>query len=277
MSSAVGSCAVDVQDLTVRFGSLVAIDALSVQLPAQELVAIVGPNGSGKTTLLNALSGLISSARAEGAVRIFGTDVLRSRPDRIAGLGVGRSFQDPHLIPEMSVEQNVLCGAHLPMSYGIFQQIFQPGRAEESERRWLGDARSLLESVGLDHLARWPAGMLPYGVRKLVDMVRALVPSPRLLLLDEPASGLDRREREALAGLLAGLAGEKRMTIVMVEHDLDLVRTVATHVVAMQGGGRLLASGPPDATLLGSTFRSVTVDASSGDGAAPPGSSNDQS
>jgi branched-chain amino acid transport system ATP-binding protein len=253
--------AIEINSLSVAFGGINAINQLSVSIAPHELAAVLGPNGSGKTTLLNALSGLNRSGQAAGHIRLLGQTTRDMRPDKICCLGVGRSFQDPHLLNNHSVIENVLLGAHRQLGYGIGTQVFAPLRSKRCERQWRDRAYSLLAFAGIAGYADALTGELSYGVRKLVDMLRAMVALPQVLLLDEPASGLDAEERRKLATLLADIRSTQNVTVVMIEHDLDLVASVASSVVAMQAGGLLIA-GEATAVLASQTLRDALLPAS---------------
>jgi branched-chain amino acid transport system ATP-binding protein len=251
--------ALEVRELTVRFGGIVALDDVSVTIGSGEVAAVIGPNGSGKTTLLNAICRLNHGDRSAGEVWIDGRPIGR-RGDRteVARAGVGRSFQDPHLVGSMSVLENVLCGAHQATGYSLAAQVFAPWRARRAERELRAGAQSILDLLGVAHLADRAAAELPYGIRKRVDLARALMARPRVLLLDEPASGLDAKERDALSKLVVELSSAQGITIIMVEHDMSLVRGVATTVVGMHAG-RVLITGNPDFVLSSTSYQEALV------------------
>jgi branched-chain amino acid transport system ATP-binding protein len=250
--------AIEVASLSVSFGGLNAIDDLSVDIPQGEVAAVVGPNGSGKTTLLNALSKINRNGRTTGEIRLLGQSTRNRRPAEISSMGVGRSFQDPHLLNRATVIENVLLGAHSQLPYTIGGQVLAPVRVARIERAWRQRALSLLEFAGIARYAYDTAGNLSYGIRKLIDISRALLPGPQIVLLDEPASGLDRHERTTLASLLRTLRESDDITIVMIEHDLDLVKGVATSIVAMHSG-RLLVTGDTKTVMSSPAFREALL------------------
>ncbi len=244
-----------VRDLTVTFGGIVALSDVTFHLDKHDMAAIVGPNGAGKSTMLNAINGLV---RSSGHIELHGRPVHGTPAASIAKYGVGRSFQDPQLVDEYTVLENVMCGAHIRLSYGLLDQLFRPRRVERAERQLGSRARGLLEFFGLDGVAHEEAGSLSYGARKLVDIGRAMLPGPHLLLLDEPSSGLDAHERKSLESTLIALRDERLVTALVVEHHMDLVRSVATRVVGMQAG-EVIAIGTPSEVLDSETFREAVV------------------
>ena len=245
------------QDVGVRFGGLTALSAIDIELVADELVAIVGPNGAGKTTVLNAISGLIRP-NTSGRIELLGEDVSHLAAADVAARGVGRSFQDPALIEHYTVLENVLCGAHLGLRYRMVDQVVRRRRVVAAEREARLRAMALLDFAGLADHAGIEAGSLAYGARKLVDIVRALMGNPALLLLDEPSSGLDSAERDALKHILLELRRQSDVTVFVVEHHMDLVRAVATRVVGLQAG-EVLMTGTPSEVLDSDIFRQAVV------------------
>jgi ABC-type branched-subunit amino acid transport system ATPase component len=256
-----------VDGLGVSFGGLVALSDVSFTLGPTDTVAIIGPNGAGKTTTLNAIGGLV---RSTGRVELAGRDLSGAKPVAVAQAGIGRSFQDPVLIDEYSVFENVLCGAFLRLGYSTFDQVFRRRRVRDHEKRMGHRAMELLEVMGIAGLARETAGQLPYGVRKMVDIARALESGPRLLLLDEPSSGIDGHERAALQKALISLREAGEVAVLMVEHHMDLVRATATKVVALQAG-TLLAAGTATEVLDSESVRTALVGGSAAPAPDPAG------
>jgi branched-chain amino acid transport system ATP-binding protein len=242
-------------DVMVTFGGIVALSGVGFTVDRHEVVAIVGPNGAGKSTLLNAVSRLV---RSTGTIELLGSSIQGVPPARIARAGVGRSFQDPQLIDEYTVLENVLCGAHGRLRYGLVDQVLRHRKVDRAEREMTARAEAILNFVGLDRHAGDQAGSLSYGARKLVDIVRAMVSGPRLLLLDEPSSGLDAGERASLQATLLALREERLVTTLVVEHHMDLVRSVATRVVGMQAG-EVIAVGTPSDVLDSEAFREAVI------------------
>jgi branched-chain amino acid transport system ATP-binding protein len=246
-----------VSDVAVRFGGVAALSKVSFTVRSGEVVAVVGPNGAGKSTLLNCLSGLLRG-QARGSAAISGTSVLDKSPAQIAALGVGRSFQSPPLIEEETVLENVLAGAHRRLAYGLFTQTFRPRRVAALEAEQAGPARAVLQYVGLDDRAHVQVGGLPYGARKLVDIARSMLCGDKFLLLDEPTSGLDIGEQRHVKQLLNRIRDERRLTVLVVEHHMDLVRECADHVIGLQAGS-VLATGTAAEVLDSDAFRAAIV------------------
>ncbi len=226
--------AIEVRALSVAFGGLRALTDVSASVSADHIVAVIGPNGAGKTTLLNAICGLVP--KANGEVRHYGRDVTNAHPTTIAQRGVGRSFQDPRLIDSFSVLENVLCGAHATIGYSLADQVFRRLKVARRERKARADAKELLDLFGLADLADVEAGRLAYGPRKMVDIVRATISRPSVLLLDEPSSGLDRAERARIENMLLMIHKEFHIPMMIVEHHMDLVRAVADRVLGLASG-----------------------------------------
>jgi branched-chain amino acid transport system ATP-binding protein len=214
---------------TIRFGGIVALDAVSLEVEPGTIAGLIGPNGAGKTTAFNAITRLY---RLESGDVVFdGRSILHTPPSRIVRLGIARTFQNVELFPTMTVLENVLVGEHTT-------SLFQP---ETAVRR---RALEMLEYVGIERVAGRPAAGLPFGTLKRVELARALVSKPRLLLLDEPAGGLNHEEVEELATFLRRLRDELKLTVLLVEHHMNLVMRVSDHVHVLNFG-RTIASGEP--------------------------------
>ncbi len=216
---------------TIRFGGIVALDAVSLEVEPGTIAGLIGPNGAGKTTAFNAITRLY---RLESGDVVFdGRSILHTPPSRIVRLGIARTFQNVELFPTMTVLENVLVGEHTT-------SLFQPETAVRKR------ALEVLEYVGIERVARRPAAGLPFGTLKRVELARALVSKPRLLLLDEPAGGLNHEEVEELATFLRRLRDELKLTVLLVEHHMNLVMRVSDHVHVLNFG-RTIASGEPAA------------------------------
>jgi len=210
-----------VEHVTKTFGGVVAVDDVSLDVAEGEIAGLIGPNGAGKTTLFNLITRLYKPD--EGEIAFDGESLLRTPPHRIVRRGIARTFQNVELFPSMTVLEHVLVGRHA-----------RRGRS----------ARELIEYVGLSSLAQHPAAELPYGTRKRVELARALAAGPRLLLLDEPAGGLNHEEVEELGTLIRDLRREFDLTLLLVEHHMGLVMGVAERVHVLDFG-RVIASGSP--------------------------------
>ena len=233
-----------VRDLTVRFGGIVALEGVSFDVAAGQIVGLIGPNGAGKTTLFNCLSRLYTPER--GRLEFHGRPIHATPAHRISALGIGRTFQNLALFPTLSVLQNVMVGAHC-RSRGNFavSALRLPGvRAEEGRVRHLAD--ELVAYFGLDAVAGHPAAGLPFGTLKRVELARALAGRPDLLLLDEPAAGLNHEEVAALAGLIRAIRDDRGVTILLVEHHMGLVMEVSDRVVVLDFGRKIAEGSPAD-------------------------------
>ena len=223
-----------------NFGGLAANRDVSFSVHAAEIVALIGPNGAGKTTLFNVISGVLPPD--SGSIRLFGAAAKRLSPRRVAAMGLARTFQHVKLLPGRSVLENVALGAHLSGRAGLLRCMLRLDRAEEA--RLLSAARTQAERAGLGGMLHVPAGDLPLGQQRVVEIARALCVRPRLLLLDEPAAGLRLPEKQRLAALLRHLRAEG-IGVLLVEHDMDFVMQLADRVVVMDFGQKI-AEGPPD-------------------------------
>jgi len=230
-----------IEGVTKSFGGLLAVADVSFVVPEGSLTALIGPNGAGKTTLFNLVTNLI--ARDSGAIEVFGTDLGALPPSAIARLGLLRTFQTARVFPGMTALENVLVGAHRQVtSNGVAQMLWLAG-ARREERSLVARAATLLDLVGLADVRDVAATILPIGAQKLVELCRALAARPRLLLLDEPAAGLNDAETAELAELLRAMR-DSGVTIMVVEHNMSLVMEVADQVVVLDLG-RVIARGAP--------------------------------
>ena len=231
----------DVQDITVRFGGIVALDRLSFTINEGQICGLIGPNGAGKTTMFNVVSRIYEPAA--GRLDFDGTDLLRVPPHGIADHGIARTFQNLALFPSMTLLENVMVGAHSQGKVGFLQAISRIGVAREN-RRIRDDAGDLLHQLGLGHLMFRPAAGLPFGTLKRLEIARALAARPRFLLMDEPASGLTHGEVDELGDTVLRIRDEFTLTILLVEHHMSMVMRVSDKVVAMDFG-RKIAEGLP--------------------------------
>jgi branched-chain amino acid transport system ATP-binding protein len=217
------------QNATLRFGGIVALDDVSLAVEPGTIAGLIGPNGAGKTTAFNVITRLYRLD--SGDVVFDGRSILHTPPSRIIRAGITRTFQNVELFPTMTVLENVLVGAH---TTSLFER-------EESVRR---RALETIDFVGIAHVADRPASGLPFGTLKRVELARALVSKPRLLLLDEPAGGLNHEEVEELASFIRRLRDDLKLTVLLVEHHMNLVMRVSDHVHVLNFG-RTIASGVP--------------------------------
>ncbi len=234
-----GEPILQVDAVTKRFGGLVANNAISFEVRAGEVLALIGPNGAGKSTLFNCISAV--NPPSSGSIRFLGRPVERCDSRRVARMGMSRTFQHVRLLPRMSVLDNVALGAHLRGRHSFVASAWRLDRAQE--QRILATARDALERCGLCEKAHLPAGSLPLGQQRVIEIARALAADPSLLLLDEPAAGLRYLEKREL-GILLGRLREEGLAILLVEHDLDFVMELADRVVVMDFGEKI-AEGLP--------------------------------
>ena len=232
----------EVEDVSVRFGGVTALDGLSFQMDAGQICALIGPNGAGKTTLFNVISRLYEPSH--GALRFDGTDLLALAPHQIAAAGIARTFQNLALVQGLSVLDNVMVGAHARTSGGyVGGMLGFPVARREKELR--AEAMSVLERVGLGAVAQRPAAGLPYGTLKRIELARALAARPRLLMLDEPASGLTHSEVDELGDTIRSLRDEFDLSVLLVEHHMGMVMGISDNVVVMEFGQKI-ADGTPE-------------------------------
>jgi branched-chain amino acid transport system ATP-binding protein len=241
--TATGEPLLRVRDVSVRFDGIVALDGVSFDVRRGDICGLIGPNGAGKTTLLNCLSRLYQVE--SGSIELDGRPLLAAPRHHIARLGVGRTFQNLALFGSMTVRDNILTGGHAGSRGGFLANALRLPLVAREERRLQDRANELIELLDLTAVAGTPVAALPFVARKKVELARALAGQPRLLLLDEPAGGLEHEEVERLRGLIGSLRERLDLTILLVEHHLGLVMRLSDRIVALDFG-RTLAEGTPD-------------------------------
>ncbi|WP_425942694.1 ABC transporter ATP-binding protein [Ornithinimicrobium sp. W1665] len=243
MAVVTGVPLLEVADLTLRFGGNTVLDAISFDVPEGELFAIIGPNGAGKTSTFNCISGVYRPQ--EGQVTFRGESLLGPKPDRVAALGVARTFQNIELFDNLSVLQNLLLGRHQRMQVPWWQAMawLPPARREEYQAR--ETVEHLIEFLDLTAVRHHPVGILPYGIKKRIELGRALAMDPQLLLLDEPVAGMNSEETEDMARFILDVRSELGIAMIMVEHDMRLVMDLADRVLVIDFGRRI-ALGTPE-------------------------------
>jgi len=232
----------EVEEVSVWFGGLTGLDRLTFEVEEGEICALIGPNGAGKTTFFNVVSRVYPAT--SGQITFDGHDLLRTPAHRVTELGVTRTFQNLALFPGLSVLDNVMVGAHARSRGGFVSSAVRLPPVPSEERRVRALALELLERLDLTELAARPAAGLAYGTLKRIELARALATRPRLLMLDEPASGLTHSEVAALGELLRELRDHFELTVVLVEHHMNMVMSVSEKVVVMDLG-RKIAEGTP--------------------------------
>ena len=229
--------------VTKRFGGVPALDSVSFRAEAGRVTALIGPNGAGKTTFINCLTGLLAADR--GSIRLDDREIAGLPAHEIARLGVARTFQNLRLFAELSVLDNVLCGLTGRAGDSYLEAFLRTPALRHRERRLRLTALEALDTFGLSERASLRAGSLSYGEKKRLDLARAFVSRPKLLLLDEPVAGLNADETERVAMLIQQMR-RSGATLILVEHDMDLVMSVSDHVVVLDGGRRIAAGRPED-------------------------------
>jgi branched-chain amino acid transport system ATP-binding protein len=231
----------EVDEVSVRFGGIVALDELSFEIADGEILGLIGPNGAGKTTMFNVVSRIYDPT--QGRVTFDGQDLLAVSPHRVAGFGIARTFQNLALFPTMSLLQNTMTGAHHLGKVSFGRAMSRIGAAKE-EKMLAADAFKILYSLDLHQLAFHPAAGLPFGTLKRLELARALAAHPKLLLLDEPAAGLTHHEVDELAATIRRIRDEYGLTVLLVEHHMGMVMGISDRVVAMEFG-RKISEGTP--------------------------------
>jgi branched-chain amino acid transport system ATP-binding protein len=230
------------QDLSVRFGGVLAVNRVSFQVQRGEVFTLIGPNGAGKTTVFNLISRIYEPT--SGAISFDGQVLTSVAPHRIAALGIARTFQNIELFEHATVLQNLLIGRHVHRQSGLWSELLFLPSVRAAERQTRRKVEEVIELLDLQHYRDTLVAGLPYGVRKVVELARALATGPKLLLLDEPSSGLNVEETEDMAYWIADIQKEMGITVLMVEHDMTLVSRVSDRVLAMNQG-EVLALGTP--------------------------------
>jgi branched-chain amino acid transport system ATP-binding protein len=232
----------DVSRVAKRFGGVRAVEDVSIAVGRGEIASIIGPNGAGKTSLLNMISGFYRPD--DGAIRFEGRDITRLKPAQIAALGVARTFQNIALFAGMTVLDNIMLGRHARMRSGILSSFLYWGAAQREEVAHRARVEELIDFLELQDLRRQPISGLPYGLRKRVELARALALDPTLLLLDEPMGGMNQEEKEDMARYIIDVNEEWGTSIVLIEHDMAVVMDISDRVAVLDRG-RKIAEGTP--------------------------------
>src|SRR5215831_8087110 len=231
-----------VRGITKRFGGIVALDAVSFDMLPGQIVGLIGPNGAGKTTLFNCVSRLYTPDK--GDLLFEGTSIIRDNPHHVAALGIGRTFQNLALFPTMTVLQNVMTGVHARTRSDFLSNALRLPWVGREERMMREAAMEMIAFLELETVAAHPAAGLPFGSLKRVELARALAGHPTLLLVDEPAGGLNHEEVGALGAILRAIRDQRGVSVLLVEHHMSLVMQVSDRVVVLDFG-RKIAEGPP--------------------------------
>lgn len=240
------ACVLKVENILLNFGGIKALDQVGFSVNRREIVALVGPNGAGKTCVLNCISGIYHPSG--GSVSLLGKSLGGLPQHHIAQLGVGRTFQFVELFRQMTVVQNVLLGRHLHMTSGVLRGGIYWGYAKHEEDRNLQQIQELIEFFDLAKYRTQPVSMLSYGVQKFIGVARAMAMEPKILLLDEPSTGMNRQEKIHLARILLRLKEERNLPMIWVEHDMQLVGDLADRIIVLDYGKKI-AEGVPEEVL----------------------------
>jgi branched-chain amino acid transport system ATP-binding protein len=234
----------DVERVSLSFGGLAAVDDFSITLREGEMAGLIGPNGAGKTTVFNILSGIYRPQ--QGVVRAFGESILGLKPHRITHLGLVRTFQNIRMFKELTVEANIQVAFHHARPYGVGAALLKTGRFREVEAAFEAEADRLLEMLELGHRRGALAGSLPYGDQKKLEIARALATGARILLLDEPAAGLNPQETNWLMEIIRRVRGEFGLSILLIEHDMRVVMGICERIHVMDHGVKIAEGSPKE-------------------------------
>ena len=232
----------EADNVTMQFGGLRAIDSLDFKIMQGQLVGLIGPNGAGKTTVFNVLTGVYQPSA--GTVRLEGAPLTGLRPFEISQRGVARTFQNIRLFKGLTVLENVLIAGHQHMTYSLFATLFQSTQFKKEEQVLHEKAFRLLKIFGLDHKAHEPANSLPYGEQRKLEIVRALATEPKIILLDEPAAGMNHSETHHLMETIAQIRKQFNLTVLLIEHDMKLVMGICENIVVLDHGVKIEEGAP---------------------------------
>jgi branched-chain amino acid transport system ATP-binding protein len=232
----------ETQDLSIRFGGLEALKNFNFNIQKSEIVGIVGPNGAGKTTILNLISGVYRPT--SGRIVFQRNEIGGMRPHKITHLGISRTFQNIRLIPSLSVLENVMLGSALRIRESILDAMLMGSWVKKRRGKWVQDAKDMLEYVGLKEVLNMEAVSLPYGKQREVEIARAIATRSTLLLLDEPAAGMSKKEKQNLIKLVRKLRDEMGMTIIIIEHDIKMVLELVDRVAVLDFGVKIADDEP---------------------------------
>jgi branched-chain amino acid transport system ATP-binding protein len=239
---------VEVTRLTMDFGGLRALDSVDLDIRKGEIVALIGPNGAGKTTFFNCITGIYPPTEGEMTVRPPGKNTVRLnglKPNKVTEVGLARTFQNIRLFPGMTVLENVMVGRHCRLKSGIAGAIFRPPFTRKEERQVVDDSYRILEKMDLENFVNEYAKNLPYGAQRRLEIARAMATEPFILLLDEPAAGLNPSETDELDELILKLREKEEVTILLIEHDMKLVMSLSDRIFVVDYGKKI-AQGTPE-------------------------------
>jgi branched-chain amino acid transport system ATP-binding protein len=224
----------EVKNITMQFGGLKAVDSLSFSIPQGQLAGLIGPNGAGKTTVFNMLTGVYQPTKGE--VLLNGENLVGKKPFQISYLGMARTFQNIRLFKNLTVLENVLIATHQHISYGLWDSVLMTKKFQKQESEMHDKAMSLLKIFHLEHKAQEKASSLPYGEQRKLEIVRAMATNPKLILLDEPAAGMNHSETHHLMETIAQVRKDFNLTILLIEHDMKLVMGICENITVIDHG-----------------------------------------
>ena len=236
---------VSFQDVSLNFGGVQALKNVSFDINENSLFAIIGPNGAGKTSLLNCINGIYKPT--SGSISIFDNDSRDLHPDEIANLGVSRTFQNIELFENMTALDNILIGAHRHVDYGPIRSLLYSKKVKEEEKKARQISENVIDFLEIEEYRYSFILSLPDGIQKRIELGRALAMEPKVLLLDEPAAGMNNEETEDIARFILDIHEELGITVILIDHDMNMVMDIATEVVAMDFGEKLFQGLPEDA------------------------------
>ncbi|MFC0415058.1 ABC transporter ATP-binding protein [Cytobacillus solani] len=232
----------EINDVTLRFGGVVALDKVSYEVKKGEIFSLIGPNGAGKTSMLNCISGLYKPS--SGSVCFNGEEITHFKPHKRAALGIARAFQNIELFPHLSVLDNLMLGRHVRMKTGILSGGLYWGKAQKEEVLHRQKVEEVIDFLEIEHIRDTPVGRLAYGLQKRVEVGRALALEPEILLLDEPMAGMNSEEKEDMARYIIDIHEEMETTIILIEHDMGVVMDLSDHIAVLDFG-KLIGYGTP--------------------------------
>ena len=232
------------ENVSKRFGGVTAVDGVSVEIPKGGILSIIGPNGAGKTSLLNMISGFYKPDT--GRIMLEGRDITHERPSDIAALGVARTFQNIALFSGLTVLDNLMLGRHVRMKSGVLSSVIYWGMAQKEEIANREVCEEIIDFLHLQDLRKQQTASLAYGLRKRVELGRALAVEPKVLLLDEPMGGMNTEEKEEMARFILDVNQERGVTVVLIEHDMGVVMDISDQVVVLDRGKRIAGGTPAE-------------------------------
>ena len=233
------------KNVNLKFGGVQALKDVSFDIEENSLFAIIGPNGAGKTSILNCINGIYKST--SGSIDIFDKDIINLQPDEIANMGVSRTFQNIELFENMTTLDNILIGAHRHVNYGPIRSLLFSKKVRDEEEKARQITENVIDFLEIEEYRYSYILSLPYGIQKRIELARALAMEPKVLLLDEPAAGMNNEETEDIARFILDIHEELGVTVILIDHYMNMVMDIATEVVVMDFGEKLFQGNPKDA------------------------------